>query len=52
MVVSVPYWEWEALEKKWPKKFESFWNPSEDEAIKNVKYYVICNQIFNVELKK
>jgi deoxyribodipyrimidine photo-lyase len=26
--------------KKWPKKFESLWNPSEDEAIKNIKQFI------------
>jgi deoxyribodipyrimidine photo-lyase len=32
--------------KKWPKKFENFWIPSEDEAIKNIKNF-IKNQIKN-----
>jgi deoxyribodipyrimidine photo-lyase len=26
--------------KKWPKKFEKFWNPSEDQAIKNLKLFI------------
>ena len=28
------------LEKKWPKKFENFWKPSEEEAIKKIKSFV------------
>ena len=27
-------------EEKWPKKFENFWKPSEDEAIKNIKKFI------------
>ena len=26
--------------KKWSKKFENFWKPSEDEAIKNIKQFI------------
>ena len=26
--------------KKWYKKFEDFWKPSEEEAIKNIKYFI------------
>ena len=26
--------------KKWPKKFENFWNPSEDEATKKIKQFI------------
>ena len=26
--------------KKWPKKFENFWKPSEEEAIKNIKNFI------------
>ena len=26
--------------KKWSKKFENFWNPSEDEAIKKIKHFI------------
>jgi len=26
--------------KKWTKKFENFWNPSEEEAIKNIKNFI------------
>jgi len=26
--------------KKWPKKFNNFWQPSEDEAIKKIKYFI------------
>ena len=26
--------------KKWPKKFEKFWDPSEEQAIKNVKHFI------------
>ncbi len=26
--------------KKWPKKFENFWKPSEEEAIKNIKDFI------------
>ena len=29
--------------KKWNKKFENFWNPSEDEAIKNIKHFIKNN---------
>ena len=27
-------------EKQWSKKFEDFWKPSEDEAIKKIKYFI------------
>ena len=33
-------------EKKWSKKFEKFWKPSEDEAIKNIKKF-IKNELTN-----
>jgi deoxyribodipyrimidine photo-lyase len=26
--------------KKWTNKFEKFWNPSEDQAIKNIKHFI------------
>tara|TARA_B110000211_G_scaffold118292_1_gene136997 strand:+ start:71 stop:1492 length:1422 start_codon:yes stop_codon:yes gene_type:complete len=28
------------IEKKWPKKFENFWKPSEEEAMKNIRHFI------------